>query len=82
MTENEAFKASVGSVQRIAMRILEVPKDHREAAIEIARRNFTESLEAHGQDHAEGHAWVDLQVQGICALIAEIESGGPISGRA
>ena len=44
MTESDAFNASVGSVQRIAMRIIELPKDQREAAIEIARRNFSESL--------------------------------------
>ena len=44
-TQQAAIEASIGSAQKIAMRIVGLPKDKREAAIEFVRRNYTDALE-------------------------------------
>jgi hypothetical protein len=61
-TRQAAIEASIGSVQRIAMRIIDLPKDKRETGLAIVRRNYTEALKRHGFDNEQGRAWIDLQM--------------------
>ena len=44
------IEASIGSAQRLAMRIIYLPKDRREAGLETVRRIFSEELRKHGYD--------------------------------
>jgi hypothetical protein len=82
-TRQAAIEASIGSVQRIATRIIDLPNDQREAALEIVHREYMEAAKKSGFDDERGRAWADLQTEGIKALIAEIEkSGGGHGGTA
>jgi hypothetical protein len=75
--------ASIGSVQRLAMRLIDLPKDQREGGFEIVRRNFEGALKKFGIDGAQGQAWLDSQIEAIRRLVAEIEtSGGSLGGKA
>ena len=42
------IEASIGSAQRLAMRIIYLPKDRREAGLETVRRIFSEELRKRG----------------------------------
>jgi hypothetical protein len=44
------IEASIGSAQRLAMRIIYLPKDRREAGLETVRRIFSEELRKYGYD--------------------------------
>lgn len=81
-TQQAAIEASIGSAQKIAMRIVGLPKDKREAAIEFVRRNYTDALEKFSIDGEQARAWLELQIKGIRSLISEIEASGGTGGRA
>ena len=74
--QQAAIEASIGSAQTIAMRIVDLPKDKREAGIEFVRRNYADALEKFGIDSEHAHAWLELQIKGIRSLISEIEASG------
>jgi hypothetical protein len=75
-TQQAAIEASIGSAQKIAMRIVDLPKDKREAGIEFVRRNYADALEKFGIDSEQSHAWLELQIKGIRSLVSEIEASG------
>jgi len=75
-TQQAAIEASIGSAQKIAMRIVDLPKDKREAGIEFVRRNYADALEKFGIDSEQAHAWLELQIKRIRSLISEIEASG------
>ena len=79
-TQQAAIEASIGSAQKIAMRIVDLPKDKREAGIEFVRRSY--ALEKFGIDGEQAHAWLELQIKGIRSLISEIEASGNTGGKA
>jgi hypothetical protein len=81
-TQQAAIEVSIGSAQKIAMRIVDLPKDKREAGIEFVRRNYADALEKFGIDGEQARAWLELQMKGIRSLISEIEASGGIRGRA
>jgi hypothetical protein len=74
--QQAAIEASIGSAKKIAMRIVDLPKDKREAGIEFVRRNYADALEKFGIDSEQAHAWLELQIKGIRSLISEIEESG------
>jgi hypothetical protein len=81
-TQQAAIEVSIGSAQKIAMRIVDLPKDKREAGIEFVRRNYADALEKFGIDGEQARAWLELQMKGIRSLISEIEATGGTRGRA
>jgi hypothetical protein len=81
-TQQAAIEVSIGSAQKIAMRIVDLPKDKREAGIEFVRRNYADALEKFGIDGEQARAWLELQMKGIRSLISEIEASGGTRGRA
>ena len=81
-TQQSAIEASIGSAQKIAMRIVDLPKDKREAGIEFVRRNYADTLEKFGIDDEQARAWLELQIKGIRSLILEIEASGGTGGGA
>ena len=70
------IEASIGSAQRLAMRIICLPKDRREAGFETVRRIFSEELRKRGYDDQSVQRWLELQIEGIRRLISEIEASG------
>ena len=68
-TQQAAIEASIGSTQKIAMRIIDLPKDKREAGIEFVRRNYADALKKFGIDGEQARAWLELQIKGIRSLI-------------
>jgi hypothetical protein len=58
------------------MRIVDLPKDRREAGIEFVRREYADALEKFGIDGEQARAWLDLRIKGIRSLISEIEASG------
>jgi hypothetical protein len=75
-TQQAAIETSIGSTQKIAVRIVDLPKDKREAGIEFVRRNYADALEEFGIDSEQGRAWLELQIKRIRSLISEIEASG------
>jgi hypothetical protein len=61
------------------MRIVDLPKDKREAGIEFVRRNYADALEKFGIDGEQARAWLELQIKEIRSLI---EASGGTGGRA
>ena len=59
------IEASIGSAQRLAMRIICLPKDRREAGLETVRRIFSEELRKRGYDDQSVQRWLELQIEGI-----------------
>jgi hypothetical protein len=81
--QQAAIETSIGSVQRIAMLIIDKPRNLREAAIEIARRNYADVLKENGlSDDEQARAWLDLQITVLRALISKIEASGSTRGTA
>ena len=62
---------SIGSAQRLAMRIIYLPKDRREVGLETVRRIFSEELRKRGYDDQSVQRWLELRIEGICYLISE-----------
>jgi hypothetical protein len=58
------------------MRIVDLPKDKREAGIEFVHREYADALEKFGIDGEQARAWLELQIKGIRSLISEIEASG------
>jgi hypothetical protein len=70
----------MGFAQRLAMRVVEMPKEDRLAALRIARNTLEETARDHGITDPK---FIDLCVQGIQVIVAEIDnSGSPGGGRA
>jgi hypothetical protein len=76
----EAIDASIASVQRIAMAIVAKPKALRAESLAAVSRAYEETVSRYGGGE-NVRVWANLQVQGIEALIKEIEaSGGALGG--
>ena len=80
--QEKAFDATLGTVQRVAMKIVELPRDRRDEAFAIAHRNYAEALRKIGQNPDDGasHAWLEKVMEGLWVLVAEIESSGGTGG--
>ena len=79
--QEEAVAATVGAIQRIAMAIVELPTEGREAHYAIVRQKFEAALIEVGIEGAAAHAWLNSTMNGIESLVSEIEAGGRASGR-
>ena len=75
--QQQAFDATVGAVQRIAMKIVALPKEQREAYYRVVQRNFEESIRKFGFEHnAAATRWLEQTMGMLRALVAKIEAGG------
>ena len=72
--QEEVVAATVGAIQRIAMAIVELPKEERAAHYAMIRRNFEAALTECGVEGATAHAWLNNTMHGIESLVSEIES--------
>jgi hypothetical protein len=71
--QQRSLDATVGSIQRIATRIVQLPREPREQAFTITRRNFEESIQRFGLDGEQANRWLDLTMGALRALVSEIE---------
>jgi hypothetical protein len=78
--QQRSLDATVGSIQRIATRIVQLPREAREQAFTITRRNFEESIQRFGLDGEQANRWLDLTMGALRALVSEIEAGGGAAG--
>jgi len=79
--QEDAVAATVGAIQRIAMAIVELPAEGREAHYAIVRQKFEAVLIEVGIEGAAAHAWLNSTMNGIESLVSEIEARGRASGR-
>jgi hypothetical protein len=71
------------AVQRMAMALLDLPREERVSEYPVIRRNFEEALRECGIEGAIADAWLDSTMIGIQNLLNDIEnSGGAEGGRA
>ena len=74
---------TVEAIQRIAMALLDLPREERAAQYPVIRRNFEAALTECGVEGPDANAWLDSTIIGIQTLVNEIEiSGGGIGGKA
>ena len=78
--QEEAVAATVGAIRRIAMAIVDLPTDGREAHYALVRQNFEAALMEVGIEGAAAHAWLNSTMHGIDSLVSEIEAGGGACG--
>jgi hypothetical protein len=70
------FDATIAGIQRIAVRILEIPKEEREGAYAITRRAFEQSIQKCGIAGEAADLWLRLTMESLRGLVAEIEARG------
>jgi hypothetical protein len=70
------------SLQRIAMRIIEMPPAVRDAAMEASKRRFEEAALVVFSDPKRAADWADLLVRCLRSLVSDMEAGGGRGGRA
>ena len=68
------------AVQRIAMALLDLPREERAAQYPVIRRNFEAALTECGIEGPVADAWLDSTIIGIQNLLNEIENSGGAGG--
>jgi hypothetical protein len=72
--------ATVGAIQRIAMAIVELPKEERAAHHALVRRNLQAAVVECGIEADVAQAWLDKTMIGIESLVTEIETSRGAGG--
>jgi hypothetical protein len=78
--ELEGVAATVGAIQRIAMAMVELPREQRTAHYTVVRTNLAAAIKELGVADLIANAWLDKTMDGIQALVMEIEAGGGAEG--
>ena len=77
LTQQATFAARIGSLlEAVAKRIVILPEDQREAGLTRVRRTYAAELKENGLDNEHGRKWLDLQIDAIRRLVAEMEISG------
>jgi hypothetical protein len=78
-----AYAATVEAIRRVAMAVMELPRDERAVQYGIIRKNFQSALSECNIVGPMADAWLDGTIIGIQALVNDIEdSGGAVGGQA
>lgn len=78
--ELDTVSATVGTIQRIAMAMVELPPEERMAHYTGVRTNLAAAIKELGIEDTIADAWLDKTMHGIRALVREIEAGGGAEG--
>ena len=78
--ELDTVSATVGTIQRIAMAMVELPPEERIAHYAVVRTSFAAAIKELGVEDTIANAWLDKTMDGIQALVTEIEAGGGAEG--
>ena len=63
-------------LQRIAMWILELPKERRQQAFDVAERTFEQSVGKFGMREEWGRSWIDLSMKRLRSLVINMGASG------
>jgi hypothetical protein len=72
--------ATIAAVQRIAMRIVTLPKSQRAEQYAAVRRVFEESIQKFAVEGETANKWLDGTMDMLHALVSKIEAGGGARG--
>jgi hypothetical protein len=64
------------ALQRIAMRIMEFPKEGRQEACRVARRSFEATVAHFRIDPEWGRNWITLTMERLRLLLIDMEADG------
>ena len=78
--QQAAYGATVEAIRRVAMALIDLPRDERAAQYPIIRKNFQAAMSECGIEGPMADAWLDSTIIGIQALVMEIETGGGAVG--
>jgi hypothetical protein len=78
--ERQALEDSLGAIRRIAMKVIELPKEQRAKQYASIRKAFETSIRKYGVQGEPIAKWLDNMMTAIRALVAEIEAGGGAPG--
>jgi hypothetical protein len=76
----EGVAATVGAIQRIAMAIVELLPEERREHYPVVRARLAVAIAELGVEDTIANAWLDKAMDGIQALVLEIEAGGGAEG--
>jgi hypothetical protein len=74
------YKATVEAIRRVAMALIELPRNEHAAQYPIIRKNFQAAMRECGITGPMADAWLDSTIIGIQALVTEIETSGGARG--
>ena len=74
MEKNALVEQTLGSMQRTAMKIAELPYGAREEALDAAHRAYANAMHDMGQDNVAAARWVETVMTAIRALVDEIDN--------
>jgi hypothetical protein len=81
--DKRASEHALGSIQRVAMMMVDVPKPEREEHYSKFERSLRDDLRKSGLNDHTSDEWARLTIDGIRDLVQEIEnSGGAAGGQA
>ena len=81
--QQAAYAATVEAIRRVAMALIDLPKNERAAQYPIIRKNFQAAMCECGIEGPMADAWLNSAITGIQSLVTEIEtSGGAAGGQA
>ena len=79
--QREAFEASRRSLERLAMRIVALPKENRTYAFAAARKSLEDVNWAKGYEgHPAAERWLNEYMTSLQIRVAEIEACGGAAG--
>src|SRR5262245_12159524 len=78
--QQKALDATIGSLNRIAMKIVGMPKSDREAHYALVRKSMIESFQVFKMDAKTGEEWLEKYMGFLRALVEMIEAGGGADG--
>jgi hypothetical protein len=78
--QQQALDATRGAVQRIAMKIVTLPREQREAQYSAVRGSFEEAIKKFNVEGDPAAQWLDITMATLRALVSEIEAGGGAKG--
>jgi len=80
--QREAFEATRRSLERLAMRIVALPRENRELAFAAARKSLEYANREKGYEgHPAAERWLNEYMTSLQIRVAEIDArGGAVSG--
>jgi hypothetical protein len=75
-----AYTATVEAIRRVAMALIELPRDERASQYPTSERTFKAAMIECGIKGLMADAWLDSTIIGIQSLVTEIESSGGAAG--
>jgi hypothetical protein len=79
-TSGEQALLTTASMRRMAMRIVELPKDNWDDAFEVAERSFEEAVKENKINPERGRLWIEITLRALRALVSDMDMRGGARG--